>query len=243
MERTGRKNASGGWLRAVLIERLMAAIAVTMALTGFLIGFLVRGMPPMEHVVRQFPSWMVLACLAFVAVAGFAAVWRYVLWVEATSGGGTAASRRVGDRIEHALTRSDCAYAHDVSAALGGGGNVDHVAMTPVGLWVVETKSVQLHGNRLQKALEQAAGNAERVRRHLATRIPVRAALVIAAESGQPYESEFDWEGERVTAFRVVSFWKRLREECDQGETGDGEERARISRLVWGLGSSKHLSP
>ena len=243
MDRRGRKNTSGGWLRGVLIQRMVAAISVTMATTGFSIGFLVRGMPPVEHVVRQFPSWTVLACLALLVVAVFAAVLRYMQRTEATWGVGLAAERRVGDRIEHALARPDCAYAHNVIEALGGAGDVDHVAMTPVGLWVVETKSAWLRGKLFQKALEQAAGNAERVRRHLATRIPVRAALVIADESGQSFESEFDWKGEPVTAFRVVSFWKRLREECDQGETGDDEERARVSRLVWNLGSSKHLSP
>ena len=243
MDRRGTKNTSGGWLRGVVMQRMVAAIAVTMALTGFSIGFIVRGMPPVEHVVRQLPWWTVLACLALLVVAVFAAVSRYMHRTEATWGVGLAAERRVGDRIEHALARPDCAYAHDVIEALGGGGNVDHVAMTPVGLWVVETKSAWLRGKLFRGALEQAAGNAKRVRRHLATRIPVRAALVIADGSGQLYEKEFDWEGEPVTSFRVVSFWKRLREECDQGEIGDGEERARVSRLVWGLGSSKHLNP
>ena len=45
-----------------------------------------------------------------------------------------------------------------------------------------------------------------------------------------------------MTAFRVVSFWNRLREECDKREVGDAEERGRVSRLVWNLGSTQHLS-
>ncbi len=243
MARRGTKNPSGGWLRVTLTQRLVVATAVVMAVTGFLLGVIVRETPPVDHVVRQFPWWTVLACSVLLAVAAFAALLWYLRRADATWGAGWAAERRVGDRIEHALARPDCAYAHDVREALGGGGNVDHVALTPAGLWVVETKSAWLEGRLFQKALEQTARNAERVRRRLATRIPVRAALVIADESGQSYESEFDWQGESVTAFRVVSFWKRLREECEAGDAGDAKERARVSRLVWNLGSSQHLSP
>ena len=243
MAKGGTKNPSGGWLRYVLMQRWVATTAVTMGVMGFLLGVLVRGMPPMDHVLRYFSWWTVSMFVALMFVATIITSFWYLRRMEATWGRGWAAERRVGDRIEHALARPGCAYAHDVKEALGSGGNVDHVALTPAGLWVVETKSTWLESGFFQKALGQAARNAERVRRHLATRIPVRAALVIADESEQPYESERDWQGEPVTVFRMVSFWERLREECETVDAGGAEERTSVSRRVWDLGSSRYLSP
>ena len=57
--------------------------------------------------------------------------------------------------------------------ALGGSGNVDHVVMTPTGVWVVETEAHWLSPRRFPAALGQAANNARRVRRHLKTPLPV----------------------------------------------------------------------
>ena len=67
------------------------------------------------------------------------------------------AERRVGDLIEHAVVETGCAFAHDVKEALGGSGNVDHVVMTPAGVWVVETKAHWLSTRRFPAALAQAA--------------------------------------------------------------------------------------
>ena len=51
-----------------------------------------------------------------------------------------------------------CAFAHDVEEALGPGGNVDHVAFTPAGVWVVETKTAWLGESRFKEALRQVWG-------------------------------------------------------------------------------------
>ncbi|MYD97897.1 MAG: NERD domain-containing protein [Gammaproteobacteria bacterium] len=104
--------------------------------------------------------------------------------------GDSRRKRRVGDRIEHALVRSGCAFAHDVKEALGQDGNVDHVVLTPAGVWVVETKSAWLDGKRFKQALRQTSDNVRRVREKLGTSLPVRGALVIADDS-KPYEQGF----------------------------------------------------
>ena len=67
-----------------------------------------------------------------------------------------------------------------------------------------------------------------------------RLALVIADE-GKPYEKGFDWQGETIMAFRLVSFWRRLREECDGDVAGPPGELEKLARRVWDLGSIRHL--
>ena len=235
------KNPSGAWLQRMLSERNEGALATLMVATGFLMGFLLRGLPTMDGFMRAFPIWAVAACGAVLIGTFLAVVLAYVRRTQATWGAGWAAERRVGDRIEHALVRPDCAFAHDVREVLGGGGNVDHVVLTPAGVWVVETKASWLEPERFQKALQQAARNAQRLREHLATQIPVRAALVIA-DSEEPYEHECDWLGEEVIAFRLVSFWQRLGTEC-KSEAADGSEQKKLRQLVWNLGSTAHLNP
>ena len=190
--------------------------------------------------MRENPWW---SFLGFLCVAGLA-IGLGVLVVrraQATWGRGLAAERRVGDRIEHALVLPGCAFAHDVKEALGGAGNVDHVVLTPAGVWVVETKAAWLSKPAFRDALRQTAANVERVRRQLDERdVPVRGALVIA-DNQDPYEAENEWEGEPVTAFRVVSFWRRLQAECvEEGRSVEPGKREDLARKVWSLGSTRY---
>ena len=133
------------------------------------------------------------------------------------------------------MTRRSCAVAHDVREALGGWGNVDHVVMTPAGIWVVETKSHRLSKRRFPRALRQVAENASRVRRHLETSLPVRGALVIADRSEDSLESQFNWNGEPVQAFGPTKFLRVLSAEREQaGADARSPEMARVERAVWG---------
>ena len=85
--------------------------------------------------------------------------------------------------------------------------------MTPAGVWVVVTKAHWPSPRRFPAALGQAANNVRRVRRHLKTPLPVRAALVIAERADGPFERDHDWEGEPVKVFDAMTFWRVLREE------------------------------
>ena len=153
MGRRGRKNVSGSWLHGVLLERGLQALTVLMATTGFVLGFIVRGVPAVDDIARGLAWWTVVSSEALLMIAMYGAVIVFLKRTEATWGSRFDAERRVGDRIEHALVQSGCAFAHDVREALGGGGNVDHVALTPVGIWVVETKAAWLEGELFQDAL------------------------------------------------------------------------------------------
>ena len=241
MQGKGRKNASGGWLLGEMVGRAAGVASAAMAVVGFAWGIVVGGMPPMANLVQASPWWSVLGILSVMGLA-YVVVVLVLRRTQSTWGRELTAERRVGDRIEHALVRPGCAFAHDVKEALGGPGNVDHVVLTPAGVWVVETKAEWLDEGPFKDALRQAAANVERVRRNLnAPDVPVRGALVIA-DNQEPYEADHDWKDEPVTAFRVVSFWRRLQQECDAvGQGVEIQKGESLARKVWSLGSSRHL--
>ena len=113
--------------------------------------------------------------------------------------------------------------------------------LTPAGMWVVETKAAWLGDRPFKEALQQLSGNVGQVRQKLATPLPIRGALVIA-DDGKPYESDCDWFGEPIKAFRLLSFWRRLREECNGDAVAPPPELEALARKVWGLGSTSHLA-
>ena len=196
MQGKGRKNAAGGWLLGEMAGRAAGVVSAAAAVVGFAWGLVVGGMPPMANLVQASPWWSVLGILSVMGLA-YVVVVLVLRRTQSTWGRELTAERRVGDRIEHALVRPGCAFAHDVKEALGGPGNVDHVVLTPAGVWVVETKAHWLSPRRFPAALGQAANNARRVRHHLKTPLPVRAALVIAERADGPFERDHDWEGGR----------------------------------------------
>ena len=240
MEETGRKNTAGGWLRREILGRVTSAGMLVMVITGFMVGFLIRGLPMLDVLDRNLAAWGMLGVVSLVC----GALYLFIGRVESTTGTwnrGWEAERRVGDLIEHAVVQPGCAFAHDVKEAIGGSGNIDHVVMIPLGVWVVETKSGWLSKRRFPKALRQAAGNARRVSRHLETALPVRGALVIDGGENGSFEGDFDWKGEPVKVFGAQAFWRVLRSEREQGTTsGSASEMARVETVVWDLGSSRH---
>ena len=243
MATTGRKNKAGSWLQQEVILRTAGVIGVVVCLWGVVVGFLVRSMRGVDEVAPELTWWVaLLGLIASYAVAHWI-VQLSVRRMESTWGRGLLAERRVGDLIEFAVTDRGCAFAHDVKEALDGYGNVDHVVLTPVGVWVVETKASWLRQDRFHAARRQTAENVRRVRQHLRTTLPVRGALVIADESVKAYEKDHPWDGEPVTAFDSRTFWRRLRDERDQeGAVTDPAEVARVQNVVWSLGSTGHLS-
>ena len=238
MKKAGRKNPAGGWLIVEANWRIASAGMLFMAAAGFALGFVVRGLPLLDGPAGDGASWAVLGAVVL-ALGGLCA---YLLRVNATWVKGLKAERQVGDLIEHAVAQRGCAFAHDVKEALGGRGNVDHVVMTPAGIWVVETKARRLNPRRFPSALRQAAENAQRVRRHLEPSLPVRAALVIADRSEDELESDRDWEGKLVKVFGAKRFWRILRTECAQAGADElPPQTTTLVRRVWNLGATAYL--
>ena len=240
MEKTGRKNAAGDWLRGELFSRAASIGMLYMALAGFGLGFMVRGFA----VFDGWPEILTALVTLGLMVVGLNALYLYCRHLVATWGRGLAAERQVGDLIEHAVAQRGCAFAHDVKGALGGRGNVDHVVMTPAGIWVVETKACWLSKRRFPAALRQVGKNVRRVRHHLGTSLPVRGALVIADRSKDSLELEHDWNGEPVKVFGPKKFWSLLRREREhERDNAQRPETAMTERMVWSLGSTRYADP
>ena len=162
MEGTGRKNAAGSWLRWEMLRRIVSVSMLAMAAFGFGIGFMFRGLPVLDALDGTIATWGIVAMMSLVCGALYVFGGR----IESTWRAGWDAERRIGDLIEHAIVEAGWAFAHDVKEAFGGSGNVDHVATTPAGVWVVETKAHWLSPRRFPAVLGQAANNARRVCRH-----------------------------------------------------------------------------
>lgn len=241
MQDNVRRNAAGSWLLLQIVERVVLVAAFAMLVIGFAAGLLVGGISPIGDLIQAYPWWSSLGALC---VAGLA--YRKVVLnlsrTESRWGRGHAAERRVGDHIEQALVRPGCALAHEVKEALGGAGDIDHIVLTPAGVWVVETKASWPKG-RLKGALRQTAANVEQVRRKLdEPDVLIRGALVIA-DSQELYKEDRVVGGEPVTVFRVVSFWQCLIEECSGGPSIELNHKAEdLARKVWDLGSTRHLN-
>lgn len=240
MEKTGRKNAAGRWVLGKFLSRIVSAGMVYMVVVGFGLGFMVRGLPLFEGLPTAHSAWGFWGA-AIVMLGALGALCVYLWRIDATWGRGLEAERQVGDLIEHAVAGQGCAFAHDVKGALGGPGNVDHVVMTPLGIWVVETKSRWLSKGRFPQALRQVAENVHRVGRHLDTSLPVRGALVIADRSKDSLELDHDWNGEPVRVFGAKKFWSLLRRECEHDRNiGQPSETAKTEKMVWSLGSTRY---
>ena len=238
MEARGLKNVAGDWLRGKAIDRTVSAAMMLMAVTGFGLGFGVRGFPVFDGDVGVFAA----AGAIVAAVLAFAAFYEYCRRTDSRWARGFRAERHVGDLIEQALTKPGCAFAHDVKEALDGSGNVDHVVMTPAAIWVVETKSGWVDRRQFSKVLHQVAGNVRRVRRHLGTALPVRGALVIANRGDRVLDEDYDCSGEPVRAFDPKTFWRLLRQEREHDPTvGCPSDMAAVEEMVWKLGSMRHL--
>lgn len=240
MQKKGRKNASGSWLLGEIFERVAGISVIAMVIVGFAWGLVLGGTSLIGNMIQLYPRWSVFCALGITALA-YGNIALVLHRTQTTWVRGLTAEKSVGDHIEHALVRPGCAFAHDVKEALGGSGNVDHVVLTPARIWVIETKSGWMGEEPFQNALRQTAINVERVRKHLGKRVPVRGAIVLA-DKLDLYESERDWKGEPVTVFRVVSFWRRLQQDCylDDKLTKD-EQLEKLARKVWDLGSTRHL--
>ena len=223
-----RKRKAGTWL----LRKMVLEIVVLSILLGTFLGMFL-GM----HTATLVPSryLFMLSNVLLVSVIIF-----FILWIRRAKryARGLEAERRVGDQIEWALTQPTCAVAHDLKEILQLSGNIDHIVLTPVGVWVIETKSHWLSEKNFPKALRQTANNTRHIQKHLNTSLPVRAALVIDEweKQEQSYCKDYEIDGQTVTAFFAKDLRQQLRKECKQS-LEDQKGNTRVGELIWQLGA------
>ena len=103
MEKTGRKNAAGDWLRGRLFSRAASVGMLSMALAGFGLGFMVRGFA----VFDGWPEILTALVTLGLMVVGLSALYLYCRHLDATWGGATGcgASGRRSDRTRRGTAR------------------------------------------------------------------------------------------------------------------------------------------
>ena len=143
---------------------------------------------------------------------------------------GASAEERVGLAIEYALTREQCAVAHNVQE-IARVGDIDHLVATPRGLWVIETKYRRVPRPDFQETLRRIALNVQAVR-NWAPGMRVTGCLVIVTGRNDPPKSAYEWGAEKIRCFdSAESLMREVRDEaCSEGGSSE------IAGRVWRLG-------
>ena len=126
------RRSPGAWQRRRLVFTGMALLVLDAALFGALISAWAAHWFSIEWVL-----WSLLAALVVLGIACWW-VWNHMTYSTKNLEKGLEAECRTGEVIEYALTSPNCAVAHNVSGI--GSGDIDHLAVTPHTVWVIDSK-------------------------------------------------------------------------------------------------------
>lgn len=143
---------------------------------------------------------------------------------------GADAEVTIGQAIEYALTRDGCAVAHHVEE-IAQVGDIDHLVVTPRGLWVIETKHKRVPTEAFPETLRRIAHNVEGVRAW-APRVRVTGCLVFASKQTPRPRETYRHKEEEIRCFDDRrALMKVLRKEA-RGKAGSFD----LAGKVWKLG-------
>lgn len=137
---------------------------------------------------------------------------KFGTWTLKSAGKGIAGETVVGGAIQDALMRPDCAVWHSIPGK-GDRGEIDHLVVTPVGVWVIETKYQWVPRKKYRAVMQRLALNVDSVRRTLGRGATVRGCLVLATVHRRK-RSSYRARGETLSVFSVRSFREQLRDEA-----------------------------
>ena len=211
------------------------------------VGFLYVVLP-LPFLVFDAPAW---AAWLLPAVGACLLVWTALTWRRTRRGEadpgrtprrilddlatGADSEEVVGGAVEWALTRADCAVAHNVADIPGTAGDIDHLVVTPGGIWVIETKTRFIPDKAdFRETLRCIAANASAVRRWAPTHgFRVHGALAFADLESARRDNvapHYDWQGELILAFKDRDeLASRLRRSMTRANVVSGD----LLREVW----------
>ena len=213
-----RRNA-GDWLWERIQDRAVMGGGLAMSGVAWLFG---AALPAIGA-----PWWLAFSGGA-VLVAWGATLWHRG-WRLRDMKTGARAEQRIAQAIEYALTRDDCAVAHNVTE-LSGAGDIDHLVATPQRLWVLETKSGRIPQARFPGELARIAANIKRVRDWAGSGIEVTGALVFGHDGTEPVRPTYQSDGETIHCFGDADTLTRALQSRDR------MPRTELGRRVWHLG-------
>ena len=147
---------------------------------------------------------------------------------------GEHAETLVGQCIDRAITASHCAAAHSTTK-IAEYGDIDHLVLTPVRIWVIETKHRRVPPERFDKVLGQLAANTraeeEWAQSKATAEVPVRACLVLAT-GARGDGRQYDKKNVDIVVHSPESLEAALEYEAGQPLA----LVARLAEAVWELG-------
>lgn len=224
------KRNPGEWLRRRLFGRIMDAAFLATLASGWFCGALAASLG------MGLAPWLGTGLvIAFVLLPGAALLGTAVYqlakgWQLPDMGKGAHAEETVGQAIEYALTRERRAVAHHVEG-IARVGDIDHLVVTPRGLWVIETKHGRVPSSRFPEVLRRIARNVAAVR-EWAPGMRVTGCLVFVTGSDALPKPAYEWGAETIRCFeKPASLMRELKAEA-RYEGGSSE----MARRVWQLG-------
>ena len=152
-------------------------------------------------------------------------------WRTANVEKGLDAETRIGQAIEYAVASPACAVAHGVTK-IATVGDIDHIVLTPVRLWIIETKWQRVPRREFPKVLGRIAANVGAVRGWAPPGTNVQGCLVLASEAAGRGKRRYDARGEPILVEDLASLARRLRSEAIAPRDADHG----LVRRVWALG-------
>lgn len=143
---------------------------------------------------------------------------------------GESAETRVGQLIEHAITRESCAVAHSVTK-IAEIGDIDHIVVMPSAIWVIETKYKRVPRSRFPTVLGRIAANTRAVRQWAPAGTTVRGCLVLAYEDSIG-KRNYSHANETIRVFTPELLGEEIRRESQSKRMVD----ERVAKDVWQLG-------
>ena len=226
------KQNPGEWLRSQILDRNLEVALWTTAgtvwLGGAVLGLWVgSGSKPLGQ-------WfgLIAALLPGAAFLGKALYVEKSGWRVPDMRKGARAEETIGQAIEYALTRDTCAVAHHVEDEdIARIGDIDHLVVTPDGLWVIETKHGRVPKSEFAETLRRIAANVEGVR-EWAPGVRVTGCLVFANKQRRRPKPAYKHGKETIRAFADGT---ALKGELSKKARETGDSR-RLARRVWELG-------
>lgn len=155
---------------------------------------------------------------------------KFGTWTLERADKGVAGETIVGGALQDALMRPDCAVLHSIPGN-GDRGEIDHLVVTPVGVWVVETKYKWVPSKKYRAVMQRLALNVLSVRRTLGRSATVRGCLVLATVRRRK-RSSYRARGETLSVFSVRSFREQLRDEARTQERGSERTVQAVRKLA-----------
>ena len=232
-----RRRMAGEYLTQVYKERLFYSLFIVAMILGALLGALAE--VALLYIVDDLPlgyarilTFFIVSVIALAILYGNGVRPKHLGWSMKNIETGRDAERRMGAKLEYALTPGDCALAHDIPLKpMGGFGNLDHLVLTPKSLWVIETKSSVLPGKTFTKVVNRSQAVAALIKRSLTPDLPVRCC--IAVENFD--DRQRNERGDNVYCDQFDAVVKEIRREVSGSREESGERHRRLVKEIWRL--------